>query len=34
MFHYIMTLTNKATIDEVLKDYVEVYQVIPINRKE
>lgn len=26
--------THKATIDEVLKDYVEVYQVVTINRKE
>ena len=26
--------THKATIDEVLKDYVEVYQVTTINRKE
>lgn len=24
----------KATMEEVLKDYIEVYQVIPINRKE
>ena len=26
--------THKAIIDEVLKDYVEVYQVVTINRKE
>lgn len=26
--------THKATVDEVLKDYVEVYQVTTINRKE
>ena len=26
--------THKAIIDEVLKDYVEVYQVTTINRKE
>jgi len=25
---------HKATMEEVLKDYVEVYQVIPIKRKE
>ena len=25
---------RKATINEILKDYIEVYQVIPTNRKE
>lgn len=25
---------HKATMEEVLKDYVEVYQIIPIKRKE